>query len=171
MRKHDKHGDKSVAIYPGSFDPITNGHMDIIERATYLFDQVFVLVAVNPVKKSGLLEPQERVELIGQSLAPEVREHVKADYTRDLVATVDICSKVGARAMIRGLRSVTDFDSEFELAIANMELADHIETVFMVPKPVKKSGRSSNCGMPGRLRVLCLKLCMSTSKPKRNDCF
>jgi cytidyltransferase-like protein len=77
MRKHDKHGDKSVAIYPGSFDPITNGHMDIIERATYLFDQVFVLVAVNPVKKSGLLEPQERVELIGQSLAPEVREHVK----------------------------------------------------------------------------------------------
>ena len=136
MRKHNEHGDKSIAIYPGSFDPITNGHMDIIERATYLFDQVFILVAVNPAKAGkGLFTPEERVQLIGESIPTHLRDHIKVDLTKTLEATVDVCTRVGARAMIRGLRTVSDFDNEFSLAIANMELAYHVETVFMVPKP------------------------------------
>jgi pantetheine-phosphate adenylyltransferase len=136
MRSHVQHGDRSIAIYPGSFDPITNGHMDIIERATYLFDEVFVLVAVNPTKANkGLFDPETRVQLIKESLPEYLHGHVKVDYTRTLQATVDVCSKVGARAMIRGLRTVSDFDSEFSLAIANMGLAEHVETVFLVPKP------------------------------------
>lgn len=143
MRRHENHGENSIAIYPGSFDPITKGHLDIIERATFLFDQVFVLVASNPAKKSGMFEPAQRVELIRRSLPSTLHGHVKVDHTKELVATVDICTKVGARAMIRGLRSVTDFDSEFELAIANMELAEHIETVFMVPKPINHFVSSS----------------------------
>lgn len=144
MRKHEHHGEKNIAVYPGSFDPITNGHLDIIERATYLFDQVYVLVAINPAKANrGLLDPDTRVRLIAASLPDDARDHVKVDYTKKLEATVDICTRVGARAMIRGLRSVTDFDSEFELAIANMELGPHVETVFMVPKPVNHFVSSS----------------------------
>lgn len=144
MRNHEHHNQKNIAVYPGSFDPITNGHLDIIERATYLFDEVYVLVAINPAKANrGLLDPEMRVKLVAASLSPDVREHVKVDYTKKLEATVDICTKVGARAMIRGLRTVTDFDSEFELAVANMELGPHVETVFMVPKPVNHFVSSS----------------------------
>jgi len=127
---------KTIAVYPGSFDPITNGHLDIIKRATYLFDKVHVLVAHNPAKKTGMFNPNHRVELIKNAVGPQLlSSHVEVDYMRELVATVDLCTDLGARAMIRGLRSVTDFDSEFELAIANQELADHIETVFLVPQP------------------------------------
>lgn len=144
MRKQELHGERSIAIYPGSFDPVTNGHMDIIERATYLFDQVFVLVAVNPAKaEKGLLPPEQRVSLIRRCVPQHLQDQVKVDYTRTLEATVDICTKVGARAMIRGLRSITDFDNEFELAVANMELASHIETVFLVPKPTNHFVSSS----------------------------
>lgn len=136
MKKHLLHAEKSIAIYPGSFDPITNGHLDIIERATFLFDEVYVLVAHNPAKSVGMFTPKERVAMIGEAVGkPLLGTHVKVDYMRELMATVDVCTRVGARAMIRGLRSITDFDSEFELAIANMELAEHIETIFMVPQP------------------------------------
>lgn len=138
MLNHDLHHvKKSIAVYPGSFDPITNGHLDIIERATYLFDEVVVLVAVNEAKlNKGLFTPKERARLITESINPEFQQSVRVDVTEGFVATVDVCTNLCARAMIRGLRSVTDFDSEFELAIANMELAPHIETVFMVPQPV-----------------------------------
>lgn len=135
MRSLSQHKGQTIAVYPGSFDPITNGHLDVIERATYLFGQVHVLVAANP-KKKGMFDPMDRVAMIEDAVGPELLgEHVTVACTQGLIATVDICTKLGARAMIRGLRSVTDFDSEFELAIANMELADYIETVFLVPRP------------------------------------
>jgi pantetheine-phosphate adenylyltransferase len=153
MRNHGHHNQqKTIAVYPGSFDPITNGHLDVIERATYLFDEVFVLVAHNPDKGTGMFTPKDRVQLILDSVHELVGKSVRADYMQELVATVDICDKIGARAMIRGLRTITDFDSEFELAIANMELAPHIETVFMVPKPANHFVSSSKVREIWKLR-------------------
>jgi pantetheine-phosphate adenylyltransferase len=82
VRNDDDHNqEKSIAIYPGSFDPVTNGHLDVIERATFLFDEVFVLVAHNPVKGMGMFTPKDRVQLILDSVAPKlVGASVKADY-------------------------------------------------------------------------------------------
>jgi len=127
--------DKSIAVYPGSFDPITNGHWDIIERATYLFDEVHVLVAHNSSKKGAMFEPADRVNMIEAARRDGTKEHVFVHSMESTKATVDFCTELGARAMIRGLRTVTDFDAEFALAIANMGLAPHIETIFMVPQP------------------------------------
>lgn len=136
MEKPDK--DMSIAVYPGSFDPITNGHLDIIQRAAKVFDRVIVLVAVNPKKAAtGLFTLSTRVDLINSSLqeAGLSPQQASADHAPSFKATVDYCNAVGACAMIRGLRTITDFDSEFSLAIANMELEPTVETMFMVPKP------------------------------------
>lgn len=136
MRHHEEHDPEfAVAVYPGSFDPITNGHLDIIERATYLFDEVHILVAHNPAKKAGMFAPADRVKMIEGALGTLLNQFVYVKSMATLEATVDFCTRIKARAMIRGLRTVTDFDSEFALAIANMGLAPHVETVFMVPQP------------------------------------
>lgn len=137
MRHDEKHNaGKTIAVYPGSFDPITNGHLDIIRRATYLFDQVHVLLAINPQKtgRDRLLPGIVAQGLVEKSLE-HLEGHTSVSSMNSLELTVDFCTRLEARAMIRGLRTVSDFDAEFGLAIANMGLAKHIETVFLVPQP------------------------------------
>jgi pantetheine-phosphate adenylyltransferase len=119
---------KRKAVYPGSFDPITNGHLDIVRRALCVFDQVVVAVAYNPHKDKALFSPGERVEMIRESLA-DVGDRVIADSFEGLL--VDYCDRVGASVVIRGLRAVSDFETEFQMALMNRHLNGKIETFFM----------------------------------------
>ena len=104
------------AIYPGSFDPITNGHMDILIRASKVFDEVIVLVADN-ASKSHRFNATQRVEMIKEAIKEFKLSNVKVDSTSGL--SVQYAKKVGASHMIRGLRAVSDFEYEFQLAAAN----------------------------------------------------
>ena len=118
-----------TAIYPGSFDPLTNGHLDIIERAAKLFDRVIVAIAINE-SKHPLFSLAERRELVSRSIAH--LKNVQADtFTSLLVDYVEQCS---GQAIIRGLRAVSDFEFEFQLALMNRKLNERVETIFMVPK-------------------------------------
>ncbi|HAR63936.1 MAG: pantetheine-phosphate adenylyltransferase [Candidatus Margulisiibacteriota bacterium] len=116
-----------TAIYPGSFDPITNGHLDILERATKVFDKIYVTILVNPQKKC-LFSDAERQELIEKSIEPENKIIVT---TFDGLLT-NYAVKVEAQAIIRGLRAVSDFDYEFQMALTNRKLNDSIDTVFFM---------------------------------------
>lgn len=119
-----------VAIYPGTFDPMTNGHLDIVARAARLFDRLIVLVADNP-GKHPIFSAAERVEMIGAAVATlPHHESITVDSYQGL--TVDYARRVGAQAMIRGLRAVTDFEWEFQLALINQKLAVDIETVCLM---------------------------------------
>lgn len=115
------------AIYPGSFDPITNGHIDIIQRGLTIFDEIVVAIAHN-VRKQGLFDVHERLELIQESLAGETR--VTVDAFDGLL--VEYAQNVGAKALIRGLRAVSDFEYEFQMANMNRKLNKNIDTVFMM---------------------------------------
>ncbi|MDD3580368.1 MAG: pantetheine-phosphate adenylyltransferase [Desulfobacca sp.] len=116
-----------VAIYPGSFDPITNGHIDLIERGLKIFDEITVAIAINPIK-SGLFSFEERIELIRGSLDNHPR--VKIDHFSGLL--VDYVRTQKTNIVLRGLRAITDFDYEFQLAMMNRRLAPEIETVFLM---------------------------------------
>jgi pantetheine-phosphate adenylyltransferase len=118
-----------TAIYPGSFDPLTNGHLDVIQRAVKLFDRVIVAVATNESKKP-LFTLRERLELVRKS----VRHipHVEIDSFDTLL--MDYASECKAVAVVRGLRAVSDFEFEFQLALMNRKLNGQIETIFMMPK-------------------------------------
>jgi pantetheine-phosphate adenylyltransferase len=116
-----------VAIYPGSFDPITNGHIDIIERAAGLFDKVIVAVIRNPEKKPQF-SLDERVEMLKQSL--EKSKNVEVDSFDGLL--VDYAKKKKANIIVRGLRAVSDFDFEFQMALTNRKMAPEIETLFFM---------------------------------------
>jgi pantetheine-phosphate adenylyltransferase len=118
-----------TAIYPGSFDPITNGHLDIIERAIKLFDRVIVAVAQNAAKKS-LFSIKDRVRLVRQSLGDY--PNVEVDSLNGLL--VEYVEKRGGQAIIRGLRAVSDFEFEFQLALMNRKLNGKVETIFMMPR-------------------------------------
>ena len=126
-----------VAIYPGSFDPITNGHLEILRRALNIFDKVIVLVAVNPNKKSRFSE-SERVAMIKEAVNDE---RVMVDSYQGL--TVEYAKKHGASHLIRGLRAVTDFEYEFSLASANDFIDASIDTVFLMSKAEKSFINSS----------------------------
>ena len=117
------------AVYPGSFDPVTNGHLDVIERAARLFDEVIVAVAVNS-EKTGLFSFEERVELLRNVLKdkPNIR------VTRFEGLLVDFARSQGARAVIRGLRAISDFEFEFQMALMNRKLEPEIETLFLMPR-------------------------------------
>lgn len=117
-----------TAIYPGTFDPITNGHLDVIERACRIFDRVIVAVAENK-SKSPLFSTEERVALISENLATNRRAEVL--HFDGLI--VDLAVTHGAVALIRGLRAVSDFEYEFQMAQMNRHLNDEIETIFMMP--------------------------------------
>lgn len=114
-------------VYPGSFDPVTNGHLDIIERAISLFDEVVVAVLKNPNKKS-LFTVEERVNIL-----KEVTSHlpdVKIDSFEGLL--IDYVLQQDAKAVIRGLRAVSDFEFEFQIALANRKLSPDVETIFLM---------------------------------------
>ena len=126
-----------IAVYPGSFDPITNGHLDILKRALKIFDKVIVLVAVNPNKQSRF-SVKERIAMIKESVEGL---NVEVDSTDGL--TVEYAKKHEATALIRGLRAVTDFEYEFQLASANDFIDSSIESVFLMSKNDKSFINSS----------------------------
>ena len=115
-------------IYPGTFDPVTNGHIDIVERATDLFDEVVVTVARNPAK-TCLFSTVERVEMLKESLRNY--DKVVVDSFDGLV--VDHANEVGAIGIIRGLRAISDFEYEFQMALMNRKLNDSLRTIFLMP--------------------------------------
>jgi pantetheine-phosphate adenylyltransferase len=118
-----------TVIYPGSFDPMTNGHLDIVQRAARLFDHVVVTVAHNSEKKP-LFTLEERLALVTET----VRHfpNVKVDSFSGLL--VDYVEQQGGQAVIRGLRAISDFEFEFQLALMNRKLNERVETIFMMPK-------------------------------------
>jgi len=120
---------KRVAIYPGSFDPLTNGHLDVVQRAAKLFDLVIVAVAQNE-SKQPLFTLSERVALVEKSVAH--LPNVQADSFSCLL--VEYAAAQKAQAIVRGLRAVSDFEFEFQLALMNRKLDENIETIFMMPK-------------------------------------
>lgn len=117
-----------IAIYPGSFDPITNGHLDIIRRATTLFDKLLIAVARNS-EKNGLFTVAERMELIQQVIAWPNVEVVTFDGL-----LVDFAHQTKASAIVRGLRAVTDFEYEFQMALMNHRLQPTVETIFLTAR-------------------------------------
>jgi pantetheine-phosphate adenylyltransferase len=117
-----------VAVYAGSFDPITNGHRDLIQRSLRFVDRLVVALAVN-VNKQPLFTVEERIEFIRLSVEDDPRIEVR--FFEGLL--VDFMQEVGATLSIRGIRAVSDFEYEYQMAMMNRHLADAIETVFMVP--------------------------------------
>ena len=118
-----------TVIYPGSFDPLTNGHLDIIHRAVKLFDHVVVAVAASE-SKGPLFSMTERLELVAQSIKHVA--NVSAEMFDGLL--VEYVERRGGQAVIRGLRAVSDFEFEFQLALMNRKLNERVETIFMMPK-------------------------------------
>jgi len=116
------------AIYPGSFDPVTRGHLDLIERALPLFDRLTVAVAANSTK-TATFTPEERVEMLREVLPKDKRLSVTS--FRGLV--VDFCKSQGIGAVLRGVRTVSDFEYEYQMALTNRHMAPGIETVFVMP--------------------------------------
>jgi len=118
-----------TAIYPGSFDPLTNGHLDVVQRAAKLFDRVIVAVAKNE-GKHPLFTLNERLVLVNKSIAH--LPNVEADSFDSLLVEYVVSRK--AQAIVRGLRAISDFEFEFQLALMNRKLNANIETIFMMPK-------------------------------------
>ncbi len=117
-----------IAIYPGTFDPITNGHIDVIERAAQIFDKVYVVVAINS-KKATLFNEDERCFLAQESLK-NIRN---VEVVRSHTLTVEFARSVGATTILRGIRAVTDFEYEFQIALMNRKLEPNIHTLFLLP--------------------------------------
>ena len=119
---------KNIAVYPGTFDPITNGHLDIIERASKLFDEVIVGIAHN-INKSPLFTKEERKNLVLDVV--KKYKNVKVEVFSGLL--VDFAVKKNAKVIIRGLRALSDFDYEFQMSLTNRKLAPQVTTVFLMP--------------------------------------
>jgi pantetheine-phosphate adenylyltransferase len=116
-----------IAVYPGSFDPVTNGHLDIIERGTTIFDRVVVGVLANSAKEP-LFTTDERIDLLRRAIG----ENPRVQVTSFEGLTVDFARDVGATAIVRGLRALSDFESEFQLALMNRRLYPEVNTVFLM---------------------------------------
>jgi pantetheine-phosphate adenylyltransferase len=119
----------NIAIYPGSFDPITNGHVDLVKRTLRVFDKVIVAIATNPDKDHSLFSVEERLKMINDSFA-ELQGRVEADSFQGLL--VDYAERKHSKVIIRGLRAVSDFEYEFQMAMMNHRLKPQLETLFMM---------------------------------------
>jgi pantetheine-phosphate adenylyltransferase len=119
---------EKVAVYPGSFDPFTNGHLDVVNRALGIFDRLIVAVAANPDKRQPLFTVDERIQLIRESL--KGREQVEVTSFKGL--TVEFARSCGATTLVKGLRAYSDFDAELQQALMNRKLAPDIHTVFLM---------------------------------------
>jgi pantetheine-phosphate adenylyltransferase len=119
---------KRIAIYPGSFDPLTNGHVDIIERGARIFDSIIVAILAN-VEKTPLFSENERIAIIRDVF--KNNPHVQVETFNGLL--VDYAQRKNANVIVRGLRAVSDFEYEFQMALMNRHLAPGLETVFMMP--------------------------------------
>ncbi len=128
QEKQNRRQREKVAVYPGSFDPITLGHLDVIERACHLFDRVIVGVAKRE-EKNPLFTWEERIALVRKVTSGMKR--VQVEGFDGLL--VDFVREMGAKAVVRGLRAVMDFDYEFQMALTNRKLAPEMETIFFVP--------------------------------------
>ena len=119
--------EKSIGVYPASFDPITNGHVDLIDRALRLVDELIVAVGIN-IDKGGVFSPEERIEMVREACAGRAR--VRVEPMTGLL--VDYMREHGARIAIRGLRALSDFEYEFEMALMNAHMYPELETVFLM---------------------------------------
>jgi len=119
-----------IAVYPGTFDPITNGHLDILERALALFDRVIVTIASNP-RKQPLFTAEERTDFIRDAMK-ELGHDARLDYAIFDGLLVDFCRSRGATVIVRGLRALADFEYEFQFAHMNRRLAPGVESVFLM---------------------------------------
>lgn len=117
----------SVGLYPGSFDPFTLGHLDVLERASLIFDKIMVAVLENP-SKTPAFTVEERIEMIRESMAGN--DKIEVGSFQGL--TVEYAQRVGANSIVRGLRATSDFESEFQMALMNRKLAPEISTVFLM---------------------------------------
>lgn len=122
---------KNAAIYPGSFDPLTNGHLDILERAAKMFEKVYVTVAVNN-KKSAVFSGDERVSLIEEAIQDEEwKDKIVIEQFTGLL--IDYARKKKVNVLLRGVRQISDFEYEFRMALTNRRLAPEIDTLFLMP--------------------------------------
>ena len=121
-----------IAVYPGSFDPIHNGHVDVIRRSVAIFDEVIVAVTYNPHKDAALFSGDERVEIIREVIR-DLEPRARVDKFSGL--SVDYAERIGAKVLIRSLRAVTDFDYELQMAQMNKTMSPNVETVFMFSNP------------------------------------
>ncbi len=121
----------SHALYPGTFDVVTHGHLDVLRRAARIFSQVTIAVAENPAKRDTLFSMAERISMLKEGVSPW--QHVQVLSFTGL--TVEFASSIGATAILRGLRAVSDFEFEFQMAMMNDNLAPDITTMFMAPSP------------------------------------
>lgn len=120
---------QTVAIYPGSFDPVTNGHLDLIERASKLFGRLVVAILLNPEKDGPFFPVPERVEMLKEVVGH--LPNVEVDTFKGLL--VDYARRKDARVIVRGIRAVSDYEYELQMALMNRQLAPNLETVFMLP--------------------------------------
>jgi pantetheine-phosphate adenylyltransferase len=143
-----------TAIYPGTYDPVTNGHVDVIKRAAKIFDRVVVGVVNNPHHKTPMFTVEERVEFLEDALAG--MENVEVDVFRELV--VDFARRWDAKAIVKGLRVVSDFEWEFQMNQLNRTLAPDIETVYVMASPqvsfVSSSGVKEIASFGGNVEEL-----------------
>jgi pantetheine-phosphate adenylyltransferase len=119
---------EKIAVYPGSYDPLTNGHIDIIERGLKIFDRIVVAALKNP-SKTHLFPLKERMKIVEQTFAKYDR--IDVDFFEGLL--VDYLEKKNINIVVRGLRAISDFEIEFQMALMNRQIKDNIETIFLVP--------------------------------------
>lgn len=124
----------TIAVCPGSFDPVTSGHIDVIERCAHLFEQVHVVVAIN-ANKRPMFSARQRVEMIRTVLRDDGYENILVDSTEGLIT--DYCAKVGAKVIVKGLRQNGDYEAELGMALVNKQLGG-VETMFLPANPLKE---------------------------------
>jgi pantetheine-phosphate adenylyltransferase len=122
---------ETIAVYPGTFDPMTLGHLDLIRRAAGLYDRLVVAVAATSVKSGALFDADTRIAMIREDVARAGVANVSVETLDTLL--VEFCRRRGARVVVRGVRVYSDFEYEFQMALTNKKLAPEIETLFMMP--------------------------------------